>query len=226
MQSPCHRGSSELSSAQQQRTNYAGNRQCTVSQPKRPAQASLHGVHQLEKSVVFGRFVEELVGAGDRALVLVLGEGVVGENEDAGPRRISMLYALRARALARLCALAGTVLGLLGIVAFALPRTIVRNPLLDNPWLSDAAGYARIGVLTALVVVILGGALILLVPRPQRSPPRAVTLAAFASIASALALLIAFGAWSGSNLAAQSLQFAGDERVSSLVLLILGVTMK
>jgi len=134
-----------------------------------------------------------------------------------------MLYALRVRAVARMCALAGTFVGLLGIAAFAFPRAIMRNPLLDNPWLRDTAGYARIGVLTALVAVILGVALFLLVPRPRRSPLRAVTLAAFASIAAALALLIAFGAWSGSDLAAQSLRFAGDERVSSLVLLLLGV---
>ncbi|MEP6942604.1 MAG: PAS domain S-box protein [Betaproteobacteria bacterium] len=135
------------------------------------------------------------------------------------------LYAVHARGLAHFSAAVGATIGLLGIIAFVFPASLTRNPLLDNPWLENAAGYARIGVVNALVALILGMALFLLVPRANRSPSRSVALAALASIAAALALLNAFGAWSGSVFAAQSLQFAGDEYVSAPALLMLALTV-
>ncbi len=135
------------------------------------------------------------------------------------------LYAMRARGLAHFSAAVGAAIGLLGVIAFVFPTSLPRNPLLGNPWIVDTGGYARMGVVNALVALILGIAMFLLVPRANRSPARSVALAALASIAAALALLNAFGAWSGSLLAAQSLQFAGDELVSAPLLLLLALAV-
>jgi PAS domain S-box-containing protein len=135
-----------------------------------------------------------------------------------------VLYALQRPAIAHVFTGLGAVIGLAGVLGFMLPE-FSRNPLLDNPWVEHPPFYARIGVLSALVAVVLGMALSLLARSRQRSPTRAVALAGFASIAAALSLLIVFGAWSGSNLAAQSLQFSGDERISALLMLLLAAAV-
>jgi two-component system, NarL family, sensor histidine kinase UhpB len=136
-----------------------------------------------------------------------------------------LLYAARLRAVAHVFAAAGALIGVLGLVRSVFPDALTYNPLLAGPWLNGAGGFAPMGALTALVALVLGASLAFLVPRAERSPRRAVALAGLASTALALSLLIAFGAWSGSDLASQSLHFSGDERISSLLFVVLSSTV-
>jgi PAS domain S-box-containing protein len=136
-----------------------------------------------------------------------------------------MLYAARLRTIAHVFAAAGALIGVLGLVRSVFFGGFSSGPLLGGPWLTDGGGFAPIGALTALVALLLGASLWFLVPRDERSPRRAVALAGLASTALALSLLIAFGAWSGSDLASQSLHFAGDERISALLFLLLSSTV-
>ncbi len=120
----------------------------------------------------------------------------------------------------------GVLISAARIAAYALPGTIGIRPILANPWLQFKAGeYNSMGVLTALVTVVLGVAVILMRPANQRGPWRTVWLAVLASIAIALSLLMAVAAWSGSTTASQSLQLAGDERVTTVVSMLLGAAV-
>lgn len=137
-----------------------------------------------------------------------------------------ILYALRMRGAGRLFAVAAMLISSLRIAAYVFPAVITTHPMLANPWLNYAAGeYNAMGILTALVALILGAALAFLLPASERTPWRSVTLATLAATVVALSLLIAFGAWSGSILAAQSLQLDGDERTNSLLYILLGATL-
>jgi PAS domain S-box-containing protein len=137
-----------------------------------------------------------------------------------------LLYALTLRVVAKLCAAVTVLISGLRLVAYVLPTTLDTHPILANPWLRSAHGeYVAMGVLTALVTLLLGTALAFLLPAAQRTAARTVTLAILASTVMALSLLLAFGAWSGSSLAVQALQLNGDERINSLVFLLLGATL-
>jgi PAS domain S-box-containing protein len=140
---------------------------------------------------------------------------------------VSLLtYAVRLRGAARLFAGGAMLISALRIAGYIVPQIVTTHPILANPWLTFAAGeYDAMGVLTALVALILGAALAFLLPGSQRSPWRSVVLAILASTVLALSLLIAFGAWSGSSLAGQSLQLGGDERTSALLFILLGATL-
>ncbi len=135
-------------------------------------------------------------------------------------------YAARLRGGARLLACGAMLISALRIAGYVAPHAVSVHPILANPWLKFAAGeYDAMGILTALVALIFGAALAFLLPGSQRSPWRSVALALLASTVLALSLLIAFGAWSGSSLATQSLQLDGDERINSLLFILLGSTL-
>ncbi len=137
-----------------------------------------------------------------------------------------LTYATGLRAAGRLCATVVFLIGSLRIAGYVFPQVVGVHPILANPWLRFGAGdYNAIGVLTALVALVLAIALAFLVPGSQRRPWRTVSLGLLASTALALSLLIAFGAWSGSSIASQSLQLEGDERTSSLVFILLSTTL-
>ncbi len=140
---------------------------------------------------------------------------------------VSLLaYATGARAIARVCATLAILIGGLRIAGYIFPQTVGVHPILANPGLKFGAGdYNAMGVLTALVTVIVATAILFLVPGSKRKPWRTVALALLASTALALSLLIAFGAWSGSIIASQSLLLEGDERTSSLLFILLASTI-
>jgi PAS domain S-box-containing protein len=135
-------------------------------------------------------------------------------------------YAVRLRGTARILAGITVIISAVRLAGYAFPQAISTHPVLANRWLPFAAGeYDAMGVLTALVAFILGVALAFLLPGSQRTPWRSVALAILAATVLALSLLIAFGAWSGSSLAATSLQLDGDERTSALLFLMLGTAL-
>ena len=137
-----------------------------------------------------------------------------------------MTYAVGLRTVSQVVAGLGIMLSVVRIVAFVFPLAIGVRPILANPGLPFRAGeYNAMGVLTALVGVILGTAVLCLRPANQRGPWRSVGLALLASTALALSLLVAFAAWSGSTAAAQSLQLTGDERISALLFMLLGAAV-
>ena len=137
-----------------------------------------------------------------------------------------ILYALRLRGPGRLCAVAAMLVSGLRIAAYFFPHAIATHPILANPWLTHSAGeYNAMGILTAAVALVLGAALAFLLPASNRAPWRSVALAILAATVVAVSLLIAFGAWSGSAFAAQSLQLGGDERTNSPLLILLGATL-
>jgi PAS domain S-box-containing protein len=140
---------------------------------------------------------------------------------------ISLLTcAIGLRIVGRLCAFGVIIVSALRIAGYVLPQLVSTHPVLANPWLKYGPGdYNSMGILTALVTLVLGAALALLVSGAQRTSWRSVVLASLASIALVISLLIAFGAWSGSGLAVQSLQLDGDERTSSLLFILLGTTL-
>jgi hypothetical protein len=111
-----------------------------------------------------------------------------------------ILYALRMRALGKLCAVLAMLISGLRVIAYVFPSAITTHPILANPWLNYAAGeYNAMGVLTALVALILGAALAFLLPAAERRPWRSVALATLAATVLALSLLIAFGAWAAAS---------------------------
>jgi len=137
-----------------------------------------------------------------------------------------MLYAVQMRGVGRVFAVAVMLISGMRIAAYIFPTAVSTHPMLANPWLRYGPGeYNAMGVLSALVALILGAALAFLLPASERRPWRSVALATLAATVLALSLLIAFGAWSGSILAAQSLQLAGDERTNSLLFILLGATL-
>lgn len=137
-----------------------------------------------------------------------------------------MTYAVGLRAMSHVIAGIGICISVVRIAAYVFPTSIGVHPILANPALPFRSGdYNAMGVLTAVVALILGIALFSLRPAIKRRPWRSVGLAVLASIGLAFSLLMAFAAWSGSPAAAQSLQLAGDERVSSLLFLLVGAAL-
>ncbi|MEP6996538.1 MAG: PAS domain S-box protein [Betaproteobacteria bacterium] len=132
------------------------------------------------------------------------------------------LHAIGGTRIARLCAAATLAIGGLRLAASAVPDAIAIHPMLANPWLHPVAGgYNDMGLLTALITVVIGGALVSLRPATRRVPWRAVTVAVLTSIALALSLLMLFAAWSGSTVASESLQLTGGERVTGAIYAVL-----
>lgn len=135
------------------------------------------------------------------------------------------LHAVEATRFARLCALVPLALGGLRLIASAVPDVFPIHPMLANPWLPLAANYNEMGLLTALIAVVLGTALILLRPNTGRKPWHAITVAVLTSIALALSLLMLSAAWSGSTVASESLQLTGGERATGAVYTVLAGTL-
>ncbi len=136
------------------------------------------------------------------------------------------LHAVGATRIARLCALVPLVLGGLRLTASVVPYGIPIHPMLANPWLPLAAGeYNDMGLLTALIAVVIGAALMLLRPGTSRKPWHAISVAVLTSIALALSLLMLFAAWSGSTVASESLQLTGGERVTGAIFTVLAATV-
>src|SRR6185369_13120334 len=128
---------------------------------------------------------------------------------------------------ARLFALLTLALGGVRLAAWVVPDGIPLRPILANPWLPLADGsYNDMGLLTALIAVVIGAALLLLLrPGKSRRPWHAITVALLTSIALALSLLMLFAAWSGSTVASESLQLTGGERATGAVYTVLAATM-
>jgi hypothetical protein len=133
----------------------------------------------------------------------------------------------RATRIARLFALVPMTLGSVSPDAWLVPDGIPLHPMLVNPWLPLAAGsYNDMGLLTALIAVVIGAALLLLLrPGKSRTAWHAITVAVFTSIALALSLLMLFAAWSGSTVASESLQLTGGERATGAIYTVLAATM-
>ena len=130
-------------------------------------------------------------------------------------------HALRLSALGRWCAVVPIVLAALRLIAYGTPGWIDVHPLAGNHWLPYGAGnYNDMGVLTALVFLVLGGALAALGPRTKRTLG-SVVVAVLAAIALALASLLLFGAWTGGPFASQWLLLSGGERTAALLFLLL-----
>ena len=137
------------------------------------------------------------------------------------------LHVVGATRSARLFALLTLALGGVRLAAWVVPDGIPLRPILANPWLPLADGsYNDMGLLTALIAVVIGAALLLLLrPGKSRRPWHAITVALLTSIALALSLLMLFAAWSGSTVASESLQLTGGERATGAVYTVLAATM-
>ena len=136
------------------------------------------------------------------------------------------LHAAGATLLARLCAAVPLVIGLLRLAASIVPDAVAIHPMLANPWLPLATGdYNDMSLLTALISLLTGGALVLLGPGAERGPWHAISVVMLAAIALALSLLMLFAAWSGSAIASESLQLTGGERTTALIDAILAATL-
>ncbi|HEY2863076.1 MAG TPA: PAS domain S-box protein [Casimicrobiaceae bacterium] len=137
------------------------------------------------------------------------------------------LHAVGFGRVSRLCAAVVLGLGALRLAASVItPNAIPIRPMLANPWLPLAAGdYNDMGLLTALIAVAIGAALLLPRPGKGRKPWRAIAVAVLTSIALALSLLMLFAAWSGSTVASQSLQLTGGERTSGAIFTVLAGTL-
>lgn len=130
-------------------------------------------------------------------------------------------HASRLSLVGRWCAAVALLLAALRLVAYGTPGWIDTHPLIRSPWLPYGAGnYNDMGVLTALVFVPLGCALVAVNPRTNRALA-SVLVALLAAIALALGCLLLFGAWSGGLFASQWLLLSGGERTSALLFLLL-----
>jgi len=135
------------------------------------------------------------------------------------------LHAVGAAGVARLFAAVALAIGGLRLAASIAPAAIAIHPMLANRWLPVAAGdYNDMSLLTALIAVIVGAALVLLSPRKRRKPWHAITVAVLTSIALALSLLMLFAAWSGSTVTSESLQLTGGERTTGAIYTVLAGT--
>jgi len=130
-------------------------------------------------------------------------------------------HASRLSVVGRWCAAVPLMLATLRLIALGAPGWIDTHPLISDPWLPYGAGnYNDMGVLTALVFVPLGCALVAVDPRANRAIG-SVLVAVLAAIALALASLLLFGAWTGGLFASQWLLLSGGERTSALLFLLL-----
>ena len=137
------------------------------------------------------------------------------------------LHVVGATRIARLFALVPLALGSVRLAAWVAPDGIPLHPMLVNPWLPLAAGsYNDMGLLTALIAVVIGAALLLLLrPGKSRKAWHAITVAVLTSIGLALSLLMLFAAWSGSTVASESLQLTGGERATGAIYTVLAATL-
>jgi len=130
-------------------------------------------------------------------------------------------YALRLRRVGRLFACVPLALGAIRMIAYLAPQKIAIHPILGHAWLPFGAGnYNDMGVLTALVFVIVGSALVWFQPQ-AKNPWRSVLVAQLASTALALALLMLFGAFTAAAVGSEWLLMTGGERVNSLMFIAL-----
>ncbi len=128
--------------------------------------------------------------------------------------------AARLTVLTRLFAAVPIALGTLRVIAYVVPGSVPVRPILGNAWLPFGAGaYNEMGLLTALLLIILGCALATLRPAPLGSV-RSVLLTLVGSITLALALLLLFGAWTGGAAAARWLLLTGGERTNALLAIV------
>jgi len=122
--------------------------------------------------------------------------------------------------LARLLAAVPIVLGSLRLAAYALPQLIPIRPMIAMPGLPyGAGGYNDMGVLTALVLIALGLAVVVVRPS-ERSPANSVIAALLAATGLALALLLLFGAWTGGPGAMRWLMLTGSDRTNALLAIL------
>jgi two-component system sensor histidine kinase UhpB len=133
--------------------------------------------------------------------------------------------AARSAVLTRAFATVPIVLGLLRIVAYVAPGSVAVRPILANPWLPFGAGaYNEMGLLTALLLIALGGALATLRPT-GRGAVRSLLLTLIASITLALALLLLFGAWTGGPAATRWLLLTGADRTNALLAIVVAAAL-
>ncbi len=133
--------------------------------------------------------------------------------------------AARSTLLTRFFATIPIALGLLRIVAYVAPGSVPVRPILVNPWLPFGAGaYNEMGLLTALLLIALGGALATLRPA-ARGPVRSLLLTLIASITLALALLLLFGAWTGGAAATHWLLLTGADRTNAVLAIIVAAAL-
>ena len=129
-------------------------------------------------------------------------------------------FALRLGSLTRLFAAVPIVLGGLRLVAYAIPELIPVRPMLAVPWLPFGTGsYNDMGVLTALILIALGGALATVRPA-ARGPLRSVIASLISGIALALALFLLFGAWTGGPTATRWLLLTGGDGTNALLAIV------
>ncbi len=129
--------------------------------------------------------------------------------------------ALRLPRLTRWFAAVPILLGGLRIIAQFVPDTIPIRPMLAVPWLPFGAGnYNDMGLLTALIVITVGGALAAASPA-ARGPLRSVVATLLAAIALALALLLGFGTWTGGASAMSWLLLASGDRTNALLAIVI-----
>ena len=125
----------------------------------------------------------------------------------------------------RLFAAVTVLLGGLRLVAYLTPAEIPIHPMLGTRWLPLGPGsYNDLGVLSALVLVLLGSSIAMHHPR-ARGKLRSVIVAVVASSALALALVLFFGAWTGGIVAQQWLQLSGGEQTQALVAVLVAVAV-
>ncbi|HTS23904.1 MAG TPA: PAS domain S-box protein [Casimicrobiaceae bacterium] len=129
--------------------------------------------------------------------------------------------ALRWRLVGSVLGAVPLALGLLRLLAYALPGVIDVHPIVAGPWLPYGAGnYNDMSLLMALVLVPLGLTLIALEARAP-SPARSVLTTMLAAIALALASLLIVAAWTGGMTASQWLNLTGGERVGGMLAVLL-----
>jgi two-component system, NarL family, sensor histidine kinase UhpB len=124
-------------------------------------------------------------------------------------------YAFRLALVGALMSALAFAIAALRLLTYFLPAVASIHPLLANPWLpSLGTTYPAMSVLTALIWIVLGVALLWLRPSTRR-PWRSVLVALLASIALALALLQFFGAWTAGVATSDVLRLTGGERTDA-----------
>jgi two-component system, NarL family, sensor histidine kinase UhpB len=129
-------------------------------------------------------------------------------------------YGCHSRLVGGLASVVPIGLGTVRLVAYVVPAIADVHPMLANRWMSaHPAASTSMSVLTALIWIILGTALVMLRPSTRR-PWRSVLVALLASIALALALLQFFGAWTDGITASEMLRLASGERTDALMFIL------
>ena len=129
-------------------------------------------------------------------------------------------YAFRNRLIGGLAALIPLGIAAVRLVAYAVPGIVDSQPILATRWLPAQAGsFDAMSVLTALILIAAGAALVFMRPVTRR-PWRSVLVALMASIALALGLLQFFGAWTDGMAVSESLRLASSERTDALLVIL------